>query len=66
MQGSAHRYFHRLQICLAGLLALGENTREQGGYFARALALDGFGRFFFLESPSVVICLNRSDFFACD
>ena len=46
MQGSAHRYFHRLQICFAGLLALGENTREQGGYFARALALDGFGRFF--------------------
>src|SRR5436305_1435943 len=46
MQGSAEGQFHRLQIRLAGLLALGEDACQQRGYFARDLVLDGLGRFF--------------------
>jgi hypothetical protein len=46
MQSSAQSHFHRLQIRLAGLLALGEDARQQRGYFARDFVLDRLGRFF--------------------
>ena len=46
MQHGAQSHFHRLQIRLAGLFALGEDARQQRGYFARDLVLDRLGRFF--------------------
>jgi hypothetical protein len=46
MQSSAERHLHRLQIRLAGLLALGKDASQQRGYFARDLVLDRLGRFF--------------------
>jgi hypothetical protein len=46
MQGGAQSHFHRLQIRLASLFMLGEDARQQRGYFARDLVLDRLGRFF--------------------
>jgi hypothetical protein len=46
MQGGTEGHLHRLQIQVAGLLALGEDTVQQSGYFARDLGLDRLGRFF--------------------
>ena len=46
MQGGAEAHLHRLQIYAAGLLPLGEDAAQQGGYFARDLRVDRFGRFF--------------------
>ena len=40
MQSSAEGHLHRFQIRLASLLAVGEDVRQQRGYFARDLALD--------------------------
>jgi hypothetical protein len=46
MQGGTEGHLHRLQIQVAGLLALGEDTAQQRGYFARDLGVDRRGRFF--------------------
>jgi len=46
MQSSAECHFHRFQIRLAGLLALGEDAGQERSYFARDLVLDRLGRFF--------------------
>jgi hypothetical protein len=46
MQGGTKGHLHRLQIQIAGLLALGEDTTQQRGYFARDLGVDRRGRFF--------------------
>lgn len=46
MQGGAEAHLHCLQIQTAGLLALGQDPAQQGGYFARDLPVDCFGRFF--------------------
>ena len=44
--GGTEGHLHRLQIQVAGLPALGENTAQQRGYFARDLGVDRRGRFF--------------------
>ena len=46
MQGGTEGHLHRLQIQVAGLLALGEDTAQQRGYFACNLGVDRRGRFF--------------------
>jgi hypothetical protein len=46
MQSGAEGHLHRFQIGLAGAGAFGEDARQQRGYFARDLVLDGLGRFF--------------------
>ena len=46
MQGGTDGHLHRLQIQVAGLLALGENAVQQRTYFARDLGMDRRGRFF--------------------
>ena len=46
MQSSAESHLYRLQIRLAGPPVLGEDARQQGGYFARDLLLDRLRRFF--------------------
>ena len=45
-QGGTEGHLYRLQIQVAGLLALGEDTAQQRGYFARDLGVDRRGRFF--------------------
>lgn len=46
MQRGTEGHLDRLQIQLAGPLALGEDAAQQCGYFARDLGLDRRGRFF--------------------
>jgi hypothetical protein len=46
MQGGTEGHLHRLQIQVASLLALGEDTAQQRGYFARDLGMDRRGLFF--------------------
>ncbi|MGB6941929.1 MAG: hypothetical protein WBE37_06020 [Bryobacteraceae bacterium] len=46
MQGGTDGHLHRLQIQIAGLLALGEYTTQQRRYFAGNLGVDRRGRFF--------------------
>jgi hypothetical protein len=46
MHGGAEAHLHRLQIHATRLLPLGEDAAQQGGYFARDLRVDRFGRFF--------------------
>jgi hypothetical protein len=46
MQGGTEGHLHRLQIQVAGWLALGEDAAQQRGYFARDLGVDRRGRFF--------------------
>jgi hypothetical protein len=45
-QGGTEAHLHRLQIQVAGPLALGEDTAQQRGYFACDLGVDRRGRFF--------------------
>jgi hypothetical protein len=52
MQGGTEGHLHRLQIQIAGLLALGEDTAQQLGYFVRDLGMDRRGLFFPLASRS--------------
>jgi len=46
MQRGAQCHFHRFQVDLAVLLALGEDAVQKAAYFARDFGLDRFGRFF--------------------
>jgi hypothetical protein len=46
MQGGTKGHLHRLQIQAGDLLAPGEDTPQQGGYFARDLGVDRRSRFF--------------------
>lgn len=46
MQGGTEGHLHRLQIQIAGLLALREDAAQQRGYFAGDFGVDRFRRFF--------------------
>ena len=46
MEGGTEGHLHRLQIQLAALLTLGEDTAQQRAYFARDLGVDRRRRFF--------------------
>jgi len=46
MQGGTKGHLHRLQIQVAGLSTLGEDTAQKRGYFARDLGVDRLSRFF--------------------
>jgi hypothetical protein len=58
MESRTEGRLHRFQIRLARLLALGEDTSQQRGYFARDLVLDRLGRFF--SSGVSVSCAGRA------
>ena len=58
MQGGTEGHLHRLQIQVAGLLALGEDTAQQRAHFARDLGVDRRGRFF--SSGAIVSSTGRN------